>query len=198
MRKSIFLAFFLILGYSLTFTQTKTWNIDRAHTGVIFSVSHMVISEVSGYFREFDGKLTSTKDDFEDSQVEVTVKTGSINTDNETRDKHLKSADFFDAAKFPEMTFISKSFKKTGEDTYDMTGDLTIKGTTKTITLETKLNGVIKDPYGNTRSGWKASSSVNRFDYGLSWNNLLETGGLIVGKEVKITINAEFFFPKSD
>jgi polyisoprenoid-binding protein YceI len=192
MKKALLLTFVLLVSYSLVFSQTKTWTVDPAHTSVIFTVKHMVISEVSGYFREFTGKAASTNDNFDDSKAEITIKTSSINTDVEARDKHLRSADFFDVEKYPLITFKTKSFKKVDDEYYNVVGDLTLKGTTKEITLKAKLNGVIQDPYGNIRSGWKAITSINRFDYGLNWNNVLETGGLVVGKDVAILINAEF------
>jgi polyisoprenoid-binding protein YceI len=194
--KKLILFSLIVLSFSLGYSQGKTWNIDKAHTGIVFSISHMVISEVSGYFREFDGVLTAPGEGFENSTVDITIKSASINTDNEQRDKHLKSADFFDAEKYPLITFKSKSFVKTGEGTFDITGDLTIKGTTKEVVLKAKVNGVITDSYGNIRSGWKALTVINRFDYGVSWNSVMDTGGLTVGKEVSIMINSEFIQKK--
>jgi polyisoprenoid-binding protein YceI len=196
MKKIAFLFTLTILVLSSGFSQEKVWKIDNAHSSIIFNVSHMVIAEVSGYFREFQGTLNSTQDDFDNSKVEVNIKAASITTDNEARDKHLKSADFFDVEKFPAMTFKSVSFSKTGDNTYDITGDLTMKAVTKSVVLKTKLNGTVTDPYGNLRSGWKGTTTINRFDYGIEWSKTLDAGGLVVGKEVSLTINVEFILQK--
>jgi polyisoprenoid-binding protein YceI len=194
--KKLFLFSLILLSFTIGSAQNKTWNIDKAHTGIIFNVSHMVISEVSGYFREFDGTVVTTGDDFENAVVDITIKTASINTDNEQRDKHLRSADFFDAEKFPLITYKSKSFNKTDDGMYVITGDFTMKGVTKEVKLKAKLNGIMIDPYGNKRSGWKAVTVINRYDYGVLYNSTLEGGGLAVGKEVSIIINAEFIQKK--
>jgi polyisoprenoid-binding protein YceI len=151
----------------------------------------MVISEVSGRFNDFDASLVQTSDDLSGSKLNASIKVNSINTDNEGRDKHLKSPDFFDAEKNPEITFVSKSFEKTGKNTYKVTGDLTMKGVTKPVVLDTKFNGQLKDPMGNVRAGFKATTTVNRTDFGVKWNKTLETGGLLIGEKVEVTINIE-------
>jgi polyisoprenoid-binding protein YceI len=171
--------------------QPTTWKVDAAHSKVMFSVSHMVISDVTGRFKEFDATLVQSKDDLTDSKLSATIKVNSIDTDNESRDKHLKSADFFDAEKNPEIIFVSKNFEKTGKNTYKITGNLTIRGTTKSVVLDTKYNGQMKDPWGNLRIGFKATTTVNRMDFGVKWNKVLEAGGLLVGEDVSITINVE-------
>jgi len=196
MKKISYLLVMIFVAVFSSLSQEKTWKIDNAHSSIIFSVSHMVIAEVSGYFREFEGTLNSYSDDFDKSQVEVKIKGSSITTDNEARDKHLKSPDFFDVEKYPTMIFKSTSAVKTGDNTFDINGELTMKGVTKSIVLKAKLNGVVTDPYGNLRSGWKAVTIINRFDYGIEWNKTLDSGGLVVGKEVSLVINVEFVLQK--
>jgi polyisoprenoid-binding protein YceI len=124
--------------------------------------------------------------------VDVTINTASINTDNQKRDDHLRSADFFNAEKNPKITFKSKSFIKTGNDTYKITGDLTIKDKTKEVVLDTKFKGIAKDPWGNTRAGFKATTTIDRYDFDVVWNKTLESGGLLVGKTVDIILNVQF------
>jgi polyisoprenoid-binding protein YceI len=194
--KTYILSLVLLLGISLNGFAQKTWDIDKVHSTVKFGVTHLVIATVEGNFKDFTAKLY-TKADGSYDKIEATIKTASVNTDNETRDNHLRSDDFFAAAKFPEMIFVSKSIQKVGSDQYKITGDLTIRGVTKSVVLDAKNNGTITDPWGNTRTGWSASTKINRFDFGLAWNKAIETGGLVVGKEVTITINAEFSTKKS-
>jgi len=189
--KRLTLLLTLILGLTLNAFAQQNWEIDKAHSSVKFGVTHLVISTVEGNFKDFDAKF-STKSDGTIEKIEAYIKTASVNTDNQQRDTHLKSDDFFAAAKFPDMVFKSKSIQKTGESSYKITGDLTIKGVTKTVVLDATNNGTIKDPWGNTKTGWSAVGKINRFDFGLTWSQALETGGLVVGKEVTITINAEF------
>lgn len=190
MKKYILLAIALIFASMQSYSQTN-WSIDKSHTHLIFKVKHMVISNVSGYFKIFDGKLVTKGDNFENAYVELSADIASINTDNEMRDNHLKSADFFDAANFPKLTFKSKSFKKVSKDKFKVTGDMTMRGVTKTLTLDVDYNGTIKDPYGKTRAGFKISGKLDRFDYGLSWSKAIETGGLVVGKDVELDLEAE-------
>ena len=177
--------------------QKSGWTLDKAHSGVGFSVRHMVISEVTGNFRDFDISLQSSKDDFSDAVVEATIKTTSINTDNERRDGHLKSDDFFNAEKFPEIKFKSTAFEKIGENKYKVTGDLTMRDVTKTVTFDATYNGSIKSPRGGLIISWKATVAVNRFDYGLKWNRTIEAGGLIVGETVNIVLNLEITKPSA-
>jgi polyisoprenoid-binding protein YceI len=181
----------VLLFASVSFSQVK-WNIDNSHSSIIFRVKHMVISEVSGYFKEFNGASESKKvDDFSDAKVNFTIKTASVTTDNEKRDEHLRSDDFFNAAKFPELKFVSKSFKKTAKGKYVLTGDLTMRDVTKEIKLDVVFNGNVNDPWGNTRAGFKLSGKLNRQDYGLKFNQALGTGEAVVGNEVKIEGNIE-------
>lgn len=177
---------------SVTFAQTaKTWNVDKMHSSVKFSVSHLVISEVDGSFKIFDGSLVAAKEDFSDAKINFTVDVNSINTDNTNRDGHLKGDDFFNAEKFPAMTFKSTSFKKKSGNMYELTGDLTIRDVTKKATFAVKYGGTTKDPYGNTKAGFKATGSIDRLGYGLKWNTMTEAGGAVVGSEVALTINLE-------
>ena len=186
--KSIFIA--IILSSTLLLAQTN-WVIDKAHTKIGFSVSHMVINEVEGNFKNFDGNVVFNPKDFTKAKIKFTVDVNSINTDNSQRDKHLKSDDFFNAKKYPQMIFVSKSIKKVSGKKYKMTGDLTIRNITKEIELEVKFNGIIKDPWGKTRAGFSLEAEINRFDFDLKWSKLLETGGLVVGKTVTILIKVE-------
>ena len=194
--KTIILSIVFLLGISVASFAQTSWEIDKIHSAVKFGVTHLVISTVEGNFKDFNASI-STKPDGSLDKIEAEIKTTSVNTENEGRDKDLRSDNFFASDKFPEMLFISKSIRKIGKDDYKVTGDLTIRGTTKSVVLDAKNNGTIKDPWGNTRSGWTASGKINRFDFGLSWNKAIETGGLIVGKEVTISINAEFITKKS-
>ncbi len=180
------------------FPQQVTWKVDQVHSRVEIAVRHMVIAEVTGRFTDFDATLVHTKKDFSDSQIEAVVKAYSITTDNEQRDNHLRSADFLDAENYPDITFASWAVEPIGKNAYKITGDLTIRGVTKRVELDTKYFGQVKDPYGNTRAGFKATASINRFDYGVNWNQLLETGGLIVGETVNITLNVEFIKQATD
>lgn len=183
----VLLTCFVSLG---GFAQQK-WTIDVSHSNIQFTVSHMVVAEVTGRFTDFTGTVIGSKEDFTDARAEVTIQVSSINTDNIKRDEHLRSSDFFDAAKFPEIKFISKSVAKEKENVYTIAGDLTMKGITKPITLEAVYRGQVKDPWGGTRAGWKARASLDRFDYGLTWNKLIETGGLVVGRTVQMEFNVE-------
>jgi polyisoprenoid-binding protein YceI len=181
----------LLLFSYLAATAQTTWRVDAAHSKVQFTISHMVISEVTGRFKDFDVTITNTGNDFANSKVNAIIKTASISTDNDKRDVHLKSGDFFDAEKFPEITFVSKSFVKTEKDVYKITGDLTMHGITKSVVLNAKLSGEMKDPWGNSMSAFKATTSLSRKDFGIVWNKTLEAGGFLVGENVDITINLE-------
>ncbi len=189
MKKVVFL-FVLALSQVALFGQVK-WNIDNAHSSVRFTVEHLVISEVDGTFKTFSGDITSSKPDFTDANINFTIDVNSINTDNERRDGHLKGPDFFDAAKFPNMTFKSTSFKKVSEKKYELKGNLTIRDVTKPVTFDVVYGGTVKDPYGNNKAGFKATSVISRSAFGLKWNNMTEAGGAVVGDDVTITIKLE-------
>ena len=191
--KKLFSLFFAAVGLcSAAFAQTaKTWNVDKMHSSVKFSVSHLVISEVDGSFKIFDGSIVAGKEDFSDAKISFTVDVNSINTDNANRDGHLKGDDFFNAEKYPAMTFTSTSFKKKSGNMYELTGNMTVRDITKKVTFAVKYGGTTKDPYGNVKAGFKATGSINRLEYGLKWNTLTEAGGAVVGADVDLTINLE-------
>jgi polyisoprenoid-binding protein YceI len=173
-------------------TTVKTkWAIDPTHSEIHFKVKHLVISNVTGSFDKFEGLVYSSNDDFSDLEAEFSADVDSVNTNMADRDAHLKSADFFDAANHPKLTFKSKSVKKTGDAEYVLKGDLTIRETSKEIELAVEFGGVTKDPWGNTKAGFEISGKLNRKDFGLSWAAVTETGGLVVGDEVKLLINIE-------
>ncbi|MBS1775609.1 MAG: YceI family protein [Bacteroidetes bacterium] len=187
---------FLLIGAlataSLTQAQTTNWALDKSHSGVKFTVKHLVISEVEGSFKVFNGSIASATPDFNNAKVDFSVDVNSINTDEPKRDAHLKGDDFFNAEKFPEMKFSSTSFKKVKGNAYVMEGNLTIRDITKKVRFAVVYGGTIKDPWGNTKAGFKASGKINRKEFGLKWNNLTEAGGAVVGDEVKMLINVEF------
>ena len=166
------------------------WNLDKAHSSIMFTAKHMVISEVVGSFKDFSISLKSDKDDFSDAVVQSTIKVASLSTDNAMRDGHLKSDDFFNAEKFPEINFKSTSFEKLGDNKYKITGDLTIRDVTRNVTFDAVLNGTQKTNRG-VMASWKATTTINRFDFNLKWNKALESGGLIVGQDVAIALNLE-------
>lgn len=180
----------LFAGLFSVSAQTK-WQIDKAHTKVQFSATHLIISEVTGEFKSFDGTVETNGDDFTNAKVNFTIDVNSINTDNQQRDTHLKSNDFFNAEKFPKITFVSKSMQKVGDNKYKLIGDLTIRDITKEVALDVTYNGTVKDPWGNTKAGFKITGELNRFDYNLKWNVLMEAGGAVVGKMIGLTINLE-------
>ena len=196
MRNALILLLTSFVGFGFANAQTSLWVVDKAHSTVNFSVSHMVVAEVTGRFKDFDVKVTQTGDSFSDSYVEAVIKTASIATDNERRDNHLRSDDFFNAEKYPEITFKSMSVKKTGKNTYNITGNLTIRDVTKPVVLNALYRGEIKDPRGNVKRGVKATTTINRFDFGTKWNAAMESGSLIAGEDVEITLLMEF--AKSD
>ncbi len=171
--------------------QTGTWVVDKPHTNVKFSVAHLVISDVDGNFKSFDGTMESSKPDFSDAKITFTADVNSINTDNEMRDNHLKSDDFLNAAKFPQIKFVSTSFTPLGDNKYKLVGNLTIRDVTKTVTFDVKYGGTVV-AMGGTHAGFKATTKIDRFDYNLKWSKTTEAGGLVAGKEVEITINADF------
>lgn len=180
----------LILGVLFNFqgfTQTN-WVIDQVHSDIRFTITHMMISEVDGEFKEFEAKVSSPSDEFDGSNVTFIAKVASINTDNERRDGHLKSEDFFNAEVHPEVNFEGK-IQKDGEK-YFLVGDLTMKNITHQVRFDVKYNGQIAGGSGK-KAGFKVTGAIDRFDYGLTWNRTIESGGLIVSKEVYITCNVQ-------
>ena len=166
-----------------------TWAIDPSHSELLFKVKHLMITNVKGEFRKFSGTIDSDGNDFSDAEVNVTIDAGSIFTNDTTRDGHLKSADFFDAETYPELTFKGSTFKKLDNENYQLRGMLTIKGVSKKVILDVEFGGLVKDPWGNDKAGFSVSGKISRKDWGLNWNAALETGGVMVSDEVRI--NAE-------
>jgi polyisoprenoid-binding protein YceI len=168
------------------------WQLDPAHSAAHFSVRHLMISNVRGEFTKLTGSAQINPADLAKSTVEVTIEAGSLSTREPQRDEHLRSPDFFDVAKFPTLTFRSKRIEALGPEDFKLTGDLTIHGVTKQVTFDVEgPTPSVKDPWGNVRAGITASTKVNRKDFGLVWNAVTEAGGVVVGDEVKITVDAE-------
>jgi polyisoprenoid-binding protein YceI len=175
-----------------TKTAVKTkWNLDPSHSELGFKVRHMMITNVSGTFRKFDAKVETYGDDFTSATIDFTADADSITTGNEDRDKHLKSADFFDAARFPELKFASTKLEKKDDENYVLHGDLTITGVTRPVKLDVEFGGTGKDPWGNERAGFTLTGKISRTDFNLNWNAALETGGVLVGEDVKIVAEIE-------
>ena len=170
---------------------TKTaWNFDLNHTEIVFHATHLIITDVRGHFRAFSGNVYSETDDFSDAEVEFSADVASIDTNNKDRDNHLRSDDFFNAEKYPELTFRGNMVKN-GEK-YGLVGDLTIRNITKPVSLDVVYRGQVNDPFsGEEKAGFKITGKINRFDYNLKWNVLMEAGGAIVGPEIRIEGNVE-------
>jgi polyisoprenoid-binding protein YceI len=168
-----------------------TWSIDPTHSEVQFKVKHLMVSTVTGSFSKFDGQLSMDGDDFEDADITFSADIASISTGNEQRDTHLKSADFFDAEHFPQLTFKSTGMKKTGEDTYELSGYLTIRGTTKPVTLKAEYGGQMQDFYGQTKAGFELAGTIKRKEFGLTWDGITEAGGVVVSDDVRLVLNIQ-------
>lgn len=162
-----------------------TWSLDPTHSEVGFKVKHMMFTNVSGQFGSFAVAWQGGDEDFTKSSVSFEADIASINTNNPDRDNHLRSGDFFDAEAFPKLTFVSTEVTKSG-DGFVLHGNLTIKGTTRQVALNVEFSGLMKDPWGNTKAGFSVEGKINRKDFGLNWNAALETGGVLVGEEVKL------------
>jgi polyisoprenoid-binding protein YceI len=171
-------------------TSTR-WDFDLSHSSLNFHVRHLMVSKVHGRFSIWSGVLELDEQDITRSSIDVTIDATSVDTKEDKRDAHLRSADFFDVEKFPTLTFKSTKVEKKGDDEVAMTGDLTIHGVTKSVTLAVELGGQVKDPWGGTRTGFSAKTSINRKDFGLGWNAVLEAGGVVVGEKVEITLEIE-------
>lgn len=168
-----------------------TWIIDTAHSEVGFKVKHLVISTVSGKFTSFEGKIESEKEDFTDAKISFSADMDSIHTGNEQRDGHLKSDDFFNATKFPQLTFQSASVEHKGGSGYLVKGDLTIRNITKAIELQVEFGGLQKDFSGQTVAGFEITGKISRNEFGLKWNGITEAGSIVVSDEVKLVLNVE-------
>lgn len=174
-------------------TSVTTWNIDPVHSVAEFKVKHMMISNVKGQFTGVSGKLTLDEADIANSKIDATIDAASINTRDEQRDAHLKSADFFDVEKFPTLGFATKRIVRDGDGELTVEGELTIHGVTRNVKFAAEgPTAPGKDPWGNTRIGISATTKINRKDYGLTWNAALETGGILVGEDVTITLDVQF------
>jgi polyisoprenoid-binding protein YceI len=171
-------------------TAVRTLEIDRSHSEVAFQVRHL-LSKVRGRFADFAGTIQFDESNPQSSRVDVTIQARSVDTAEGDRDKHLRSADFFEVDTYPTLTFTSTSVTPRGDDTYDVVGDLTIHGVTRPVTLPASFLGAAQDPWGNTRFAFEAELKLNRKDFGLSWNAALETGGFLVGDEVKVSLSIQ-------
>lgn len=167
------------------------YKIDAAHSEITFKVKHLMITNVSGSFTKFDASMESDSADFSDAKISFEADTNSITTNNEQRDGHLKSDDFFAAEKFPKLSFQSTHLQKKGEDTYVVTGDLTIRDITKSIELGVEFGGTMTDPYGQVKSGFDINGKINRKDFGLTWGAVTEAGGVVVSDEVKLHLSVQ-------
>ena len=187
----VIITLIFITNNLLSISQTNQWAFDKSHSKIQFDIAHMVVSEVSGQFHDYDGTIICENEDFENANIEFVIQVKSIDTDDSKRDEHLLKPDFFDAEKYPTITFKSTSFKKITENNYKLIGELTMHGITKTIQLDAKYGGAVKTPKGVTKAGFKVTGTINRFDYGLKHDSVLDTGGLMIGKEVIITCKLE-------
>jgi polyisoprenoid-binding protein YceI len=168
-----------------------TWNVDPAHSHIEFAIRHLMISTVKGRFTDVKGTVKSDDLDPAKGDVDITIDVASIDTREAQRDAHLRSADFFNADKFPTITFKSRRIQNRNGDSFKLVGDLTIRGVTREVVLDVTSEGRAKDPWGGERAGFTASGKINRSDFGLTWNQALETGGVLVGDDVKISIDVE-------
>lgn len=170
--------------------KTTKWAIDPTHSEITFKVKHLMISNVKGEFRTFQANIDG--EDFTNSTISANIDAKSISTNNNDRDTHLKSPDFFEVEKYPEITFVNTSLKKVDDNEYELVGNLIMKGITKEIKLNTEFGGFMKDPYGNEKAGFSINGKLNRKDFGLNWNAALEAGGVMVGNEIKINAEVQF------
>lgn len=168
------------------------WILDKAHSEVEFKVKHMMISTVKGQFEDFDLTVDSSSNSLEGATVKMDIKTASINTKSEQRDQHLKGEEFFNAEKYPTISFVSTHITKVEDDEFEITGDLSVKDLTKAITFTAEFGGIAKDPWGNQKAGYHVRGKINRQEFGLTWNAALETGGVMVSDEVKFQADIQF------
>ena len=167
------------------------WKLDPTHSEIQFKVKHLVISTVTGQFESFDATLEAEDDTFENASISFSADIDSINTKNADRDGHLKSDDFFNAEKYPQMTFTSTKFEKVGEGEFKLTGDLTIRDVTKEVVLDVDHGGVVVDPYGQTKAGFELTGSINRKEFGLNWSAVTEAGSVVVSDQVKLMLSVQ-------
>lgn len=170
----------------------QTWTIDPSHSEIIFKVKHLMITNVKGEFKSFNGKIVTTGNDFSKAKINLTLDAASIFTNSTDRDAHLRSADFFDTEVFPELVFEGTAFTRLDDDNFSLKGNLTMKGVTKEVTLDVEFGGLMKDPWGNEKAGFSVSGKLNRKDWGLNWNAALESGGVLVSEDVRINAEVQF------
>lgn len=190
MLKPLFTLLLMMNGIN-PIVQSTRWTYDDTHAKIGFSISHFGISETEGKFTRFEGRVMASKADFSDADIEITIDVNSIDTDNEQRDEHLRSADFFDAARYPTIVFKGKTLQPVEKNKYKLRGELAMHGVTKEVTLDAIYRGTVDDPFGNTKAGFKVSGVIDRRDWGLEWNGTLAAGGLLVGNDVSLDINIE-------
>ncbi len=179
-----------------TFAQNTNWSGDNSHSSIEFNVDHMVISEMTGQFADYTVMAKADKEDFSDAQFEVIIQINSVDTRDEKRDGHLKGADFFDVDKYPTMSFTSTKMKHVKGKKYKLIGNLTVKGITKKVVFDATFGGVITDPWGNVRAGFKIIGEIDRQEFGLTYNSVMDAGGLAVGNEVRIETRVELIKQK--
>ena len=178
-------------------TMTK-WSLDPTHSEVQFKVKHLMISTITGQFKKFEASVESDGNDFTTAKINFSADIDSISTNNDQRDAHLKNADFFDAEKFPKLSFESEKLEKTGGDNYKLHGNLTMLGVTKPVTLNVELGGIANDPWGNTRAGFSVQGKINRKDFGMAFNHTIDAGGLMLSEEINISAATEFVQQKQE
>jgi polyisoprenoid-binding protein YceI len=171
---------------------STNWNLDPTHSEIGFKVKHLMITNVTGYFQTFTASVATEGEDFSTAKISFEADINSVNTNNEQRDGHLKSADFFDAANFPKITFASTRLEKKDEENFVLHGDLTIRGVSKPVSLQAEFGGIGKDPWGNLKAGFTLNGKINRNDWNLSWNAPLEAGGLLVSEDVRLFAEVQF------
>jgi polyisoprenoid-binding protein YceI len=192
MKRPIFLIALTLFFTFPALSQAATWQIDPDHSSFQFKVRHLMVSNVKGDFTKMKGAVTMDDKDISNLNVELTIDAASVNTGHAKRDEHLRAADFFDVAKYPTITFVSKKVMKDGPDRLKVTGDLTMHGVTREVTVNVEgPTQEVKDPWGNFRRGATGTAKINRKDFGLTWNRALETGGVVVGEDVDISVEIE-------
>lgn len=172
-------------------TTTTKWGLDKAHSEIQFKAKHLMISTITGEFKNYDVTIETEDDDFTTAQIAYTADVASIDTGNEQRDGHLRTNDFFNPEKFPKLTFVSTSLEKKSNDNYILNGDLTIRDVTHPVSLNVVHEGQVVDPWGNTKHGFTISGKINRKDYGLNWNVITEAGGILVGEEIRLQASVQ-------
>lgn len=169
----------------------ETWVLDPAHSELQFKIKHLMISTVTGQFNQFKAEVETEGEDFATAKVHFRAEVNSISTNNEQRDAHLKNGDFFDAEKYPDILFEGERMERTGDDEYKLHGTITMRGVTKKLVLDVAFGGITNDPWGNVRTGFSVTGKINRYDYGISFGAVSETGGLLLGDEIKINANVQ-------